>query len=214
MPETISSAQMYEIIVTICDTIEEQQKYLSDLDGEIGDGDHGVNMAKCFREVRKKVDAVADKDCGVILKTIGMHVMNSVGGAMGALYGTMFLKLAAECVGKTEVTLDDLARMFAAAEAGIRTIGKAQVGDKTMLDTIAPAVASLQESVTEKRPLSEALSNFEKAAKEGMESTRDLIAKMGRASRLGERTKGHLDAGAASCYFILRSFSQRGLNEI
>jgi phosphoenolpyruvate---glycerone phosphotransferase subunit DhaL len=208
MPETISSVQMHKIVVSICDTVEEQQQYLSDLDGELGDGDHGVNMAKCFRDVRKKVDAVADKDCGVILKTVGMHVMNSVGGAMGALYGTMFLKLAAECAGKPEVTLDDLTRMFTAAEAGIRTIGKANVGDKTLLDTIAPAVASLQKSAAEKKPLTEALSDFEKAAKEGMESTRPLIAKMGRASRLGERTIGHLDAGAASCYFILRSFAQ------
>lgn len=208
MSETISSTQMHKIIVTICDTIEEQQQYLSDLDGELGDGDHGVNMAKCFREVRKKVDAVADKDCGVILKTVGMYVMNSVGGAMGALYGTMFLKLASESVGKTEVTLEDLARMFTAAETGIRTIGKANVGDKTLLDTVAPAVASLQKAAADKVPLAEALDNFDKAAKEGMESTVPLIAKMGRASRLGERTIGHLDAGATSCYFILHSFAQ------
>jgi dihydroxyacetone kinase-like protein len=165
-------------------------------------------MAKCFRDVRKKAEAVSDKDCGVILKTVGMHVMNSVGGAMGALYGTMFLKLASECTGKTDVTLDDLARMFTNAETGIRAIGKANVGDKTLLDTIAPAVASLNKSAAEKKPLSEALDDFEKAAKEGMESTRPLIAKMGRASRLGERTIGHLDAGATSCYFILRSFAQ------
>jgi len=208
MTDTISSEQMYRIMVSICDTIEEQQQYLSDLDGELGDGDHGVNMAKCFREVRKKVDLVSDKDCGVILKTVGMHVMNSVGGAMGALYGTMFLKLATECTGKTEVDLEYLARMFSAAENGIRTIGKANVGDKTLLDTIAPAVASLQKSVSDNLPFDEAMVEFEKAAKEGMESTRPLIAKMGRASRLGERTIGHLDAGATSCYFILRSFAQ------
>lgn len=208
MTDIISSKQMYQIIVAICDTIEEQQQYLSDLDGELGDGDHGVNMAKCFRDVRKKVDLVADKDCGVILKTVGMHVMNSVGGAMGALYGTMFLKLAEECTGMTEVALDDLARMFTAAENGIRIIGKANVGDKTLLDTIAPAVASLQKSASDKILLDEAMAEFEKAAKEGMESTRPLIAKIGRASRLGERTIGHLDAGATSCYFILRSFAQ------
>jgi dihydroxyacetone kinase-like protein len=208
MTKSISSAQMHKIIVIVCDTIEEQQQYLSDLDGELGDGDHGVNMSKCFREVRNKVDGVADKDCGVILKTVGMHVMNSVGGAMGALYGTMFLKLASECVGKTEVTLEDLTRMFLAAEAGIRTIGKANVGDKTLLDTIAPAVASLQKSVIAKKSLDDAMSDFETAAKEGMESTRPLIAKMGRASRLGERTIGHLDAGSVSCYFILRSFAK------
>lgn len=207
MSEMITSQQMYQIIISICDTIEEQQQYLSDLDGELGDGDHGVNMAKCFREVRKKVEPVADKDCGMILKTVGMHVMNSVGGAMGALYGTMFLKMATECAGRSEVNLADLARMFAAAESGIRTIGKAQVGDKTLLDTIAPAVASLQKSAAENISLKDALDAFDKEAKKGMESTRNLIARMGRASRLGERTIGHLDAGATSCYFILHCFA-------
>ena len=197
---------------SLCDTMEQEKDYLSELDGAIGDGDHGVNMAKCFREVRKKLPESQGKDIGAILKDIGMVVLNSVGGAMGALYGTLFLRLAQEAGGKTEIDISDLVRMFEAAEKGILEIGKANIGDKTLLDTLHPAVRALEKAEQEGKPLPEALSDFEEAAKKGMESTRDLIAKVGRASRLGERTIGHQDAGATSCYFILRAFSE-GLNK-
>jgi phosphoenolpyruvate---glycerone phosphotransferase subunit DhaL len=206
MSDRITAAQMRRIIERMCDSIEEQKDYLSDLDGALGDGDHGVNMAKCFREVRKKLPSNEGKDIGALLKSEGMVVLNSTGGAMGALYGTMFLKWAGEATGKTEIDLSDLVRMFKAAEAGIRTIGKAEVGDKTLLDTLSPAVAALDQAQREGKSLPEALADFEQAARKGMESTRDLLAKMGRASRLGERTIGHLDAGATSCYFLLHAF--------
>jgi phosphoenolpyruvate---glycerone phosphotransferase subunit DhaL len=206
MSDKITAAQMMQIIGRMCDTIEQQKDYLSELDGALGDGDHGVNMAKCFREVRKKLPQNEGKDIGALLKSEGMVVLNSTGGAMGALYGTMFLKWAGEAAGKTEIDLNDLIQMFKAAEAGIRTIGKAEVGDKTLLDTLSPAVAALEKAQQEGRSLPDALANFEQAARQGMESTRDLLARMGRASRLGERTIGHQDAGATSCYFLLRAF--------
>ncbi len=206
MSDTITAAQMMQIIERMCDTIEQQKDYLSELDGALGDGDHGVNMAKCFREVRKKLPENEGKDIGALLKSEGMVVLNSTGGAMGALYGTMFLRLAQESAGKTEIDLGDLVRMFKAAEAGIRTIGKAEVGDKTLLDTLSPAVAALEKAQQEGKSLPAALADFEEAARKGMESTRDLLARIGRASRLGERTLGHQDAGATSCYFLLRAF--------
>lgn len=206
MSDTITAAQMVRIIERMCDAIEQQKDYLSELDGALGDGDHGVNMAKCFREVRKKLPENQDKDVGALLKSEGMVVLNSTGGAMGALYGTMFLRLAQESMGKTEVDLSDLVRMFKAAEAGIRAIGKAEVGDKTLLDTLSPAVAALEKAQREGKSLPTALADFEEAARKGMESTRDLLARIGRASRLGERTLGHQDAGATSCYFLLRAF--------
>ncbi len=212
MMDAIRSAQMLRIVDYMCDSIEEQKEYLSELDGAIGDGDHGVNMAKCFRQVKAKLPDSEGKDVGSILKNTGMVVINSVGGAMGALYGTMFLRLAQEAAGKAEVNLSDMVRMFKAAEKGIRELGKAEVGDKTLLDTIAPAVAALENAEQEGKSLPDALADFEQAAQRGMESTRDLMAKVGRASRLGERTIGHQDAGATSCYFILRAFS-RGLGE-
>lgn len=211
MISKVTASRLLAVIEDICDTIEEQKDYLSELDGAIGDGDHGVNMAKCFREIRKRLPESQGQDAGSILKNVGMMVLNSVGGAMGALYGTLFLRLAQQASGKTELELSDLVAMFQAAEKGVREIGKAEVGDKTMLDTLAPAVRALEQAAQADRSLTEALADFEAAARRGMESTRDLVAKVGRSSRLGERTLGHQDAGATSCYFILRAFA-RGLN--
>ena len=209
MTDTISSDQMLHAFEEICDTIEREKDYLSELDGAIGDGDHGVNMAKCFREVKKKLPEIQEKDFEGIIKAVGMVVLNSVGGAMGALYGTFFLRLAQASAGKTELTLADLADMFQSAEKGILEIGKAKTGDKTLLDTLSPAVRALEKAADEDRSLENALREFETTAKAGMEATKDMIAKMGRASRLGERTLGHQDAGATSCYLILRSMARR-----
>lgn len=161
-------------------------------------------MAKCFRLVKAKLSETPGEEFETILKNIGMVVLNSVGGAMGALYGTFFLRMSQASAKKDEIELGDLVEMLQAAEKGILDIGKANIGDKTLLDTLAPAVRSLERDHEAGTSLEEALFNFEQAAKTGMESTTDLVAKMGRASRLGERTRGHQDAGATSCYLILR----------
>jgi len=207
MADTISTPRMQKALEAMCDTIETEKDYLSELDGAIGDGDHGVNMAKCFREVKKKLAESTAADMNILFNDVGMVVLNSVGGAMGALYGTFFLKMAQESAGKSELGLGDLVRMFQTAEQGILDIGKASLGDKTLLDTLAPAVRALEQSANAGQSLAEAMENFEQAAQKGMESTKDMLAKMGRASRLGERTIGHQDAGATSCYFILRSLA-------
>ena len=203
MPEAITTSQMLKALKNKCHTIENHKDYLSELDGAIGDGDHGVNMVKCFWQVKKKLAASTAEDIGALFKDVGMVVLNSVGGAMGALYGTFFLKLAQASAGKSEVNLKDLVEMLQTAEKGILDIGKASPGDKTLIDTLSPAVRALEAAEKEGKPLPQALADFEKAAKQGMESTQDMRAKMGRASRLGERTIGHQDAGATSCYFIL-----------
>ena len=197
---------MIKIIDSMADTMEHEMDYLSDLDGAIGDGDHGVNMAKCFREVKKKLPENEGKDIGTILKNIGMVILNSVGGAMGALYGTLFLKASKEVMGKTEIQLEDLIKIFEAGEKGIQEMGKAQLGDKTLLDTIDPAVKALREAQAQGKSLDDALADFSEAARKGAESTKGMISKIGRSSRLGERTIGHQDAGATSCYFILNAF--------
>jgi dihydroxyacetone kinase-like protein len=207
MTETITTPQMLRALESMCDTIEDEKEYLSELDGAIGDGDHGVNMAKCFREVKKKLAESSAEDIGALFKEVGMVVLNSVGGAMGALYGTFFLKLSQESVGKAEVNLSDLVAIFQTGEQGILDIGKANLGDKTLIDTLSPAVRAIEAAKKEGKTLAAALADFEQAAKQGMESTKDMLAKMGRASRLGERTIGHQDAGATSCYFILRSLA-------
>jgi len=208
MSETITATQLHKAMIGLCDTIEEQKDYLSELDGAIGDGDHGVNMAKCFRGVKKNLQALEVSDVHSVLICVGMEVMNSVGGAMGALYGTFFLKMAANATGKNSVNLTELSSMLSVALDGVLTIGKAKVGDKTLVDTLTPAVAAICKASENGKSLGDGLSDFETAAKAGMESTKDLIAKMGRASRLGERTIGHQDAGATSCFFILQSLAK------
>lgn len=212
MADKISTAQLHKAMGEMCDTIETEKDYLSELDGAIGDGDHGVNMAKCFREVKNKLSESNAADMNALFNEVGMVVLNSVGGAMGALYGTFFLKMAQESTGKSELGLDDLVHMFQTAEQGILDIGKASLGDKTLLDTLSPAVRSLEHSQKAGQSLAEAMANFVMAAQKGMESTTDMLAKMGRASRLGERTIGHQDAGATSCYFILRSLASAVAN--
>jgi len=207
MTDTITTPQMLQALNTMCDIIEDEKEYLSELDGAIGDGDHGVNMAKCFREVKKKLAESSAEDVGTLLKDVGMVVLNSVGGAMGALYGTFFLKLSQASAGKKKVNLSDLVVMFQTGEQGILDIGKANLGDKTLIDTLSPAVRAIETAEKEGKKLAGALADFEQAAKRGMESTREMQAKMGRASRLGERTIGHQDAGATSCYFVLRSLA-------
>jgi dihydroxyacetone kinase-like protein len=198
---------MLQALNNMCDTIENEKEHLSELDGAIGDGDHGVNMAKCFRLVKKKLAESSAEDIGTLFKDVGMVVLNSVGGAMGALYGTFFLKLSQESAGKRDLNLSDLVAMLQTGERGILEIGKAQIGDKTLIDTLSPAVRAIEAAANEGKELSGALADFELAAKQGMESTREMVAKIGRASRLGERTVGHQDAGATSCYFILRSLA-------
>ena len=212
MTDTINVPQMLQALRSMCDTIEKEKEYLSELDGAIGDGDHGVNMAKCFREVKKKLAESSAEDIGTLFKDMGMVVLNSVGGAMGALYGTFFLKLSQASAGKSAVNLGDLVAMFQTGEQGILDIGKANPGDKTLLDTLSPAVRALEAAAKEDKPLAGALADFEQAAQQGMASTKDMLAKMGRASRLGERTIGHQDAGATSCYFILRSLASAVAN--
>ena len=207
MTDTITTPQMLRALVSMCDTIENEKEYLSELDGAIGDGDHGVNMAKCFREVKKKLEDNSAEDVGALFKDVGMVVLNSVGGAMGALYGTFFLKLSQVSAAKREVAIGDLVEMFQTGEQGILDIGKAKLGDKTLLDTLSPAVRAIEAAEKEGKSLTASLTDFEQAAKQGMESTKVMLAKMGRASRLGERTIGHQDAGATSCYFILRSLA-------
>ena len=207
MTSAITAKQIHSALLKLCDTIEEEKEYLSEVDGAIGDGDHGVNMAKCFRGVKAILLKIEAEDVGAVLGLVGMEVMNSVGGAMGALYGTLFLKLSSKSTGKSEVNLQDLSIMFNEALAGILTIGKAKVGDKTLVDTLSPAVEALAQAASQNQPFETAMLTFETAAKTGMASTKALLAKMGRASRLGERTIGHIDAGATSCYFILRAFA-------
>jgi len=204
--ETVNSQTIKKIIAEIAETMREQKGYLSDLDAAIGDGDHGVSMVRGFNEVESRLSDVQDNRIGPILKNVGMALTSTIGGATGPLFGSIFLK-AGQAIGEKEtINLDDLAQMFQASLNGVIGLGKAQVGEKTLVDALSPAVESLKNSVRQKKSLVAALEDAVSESKKGAESTRDMPAGKGRATYLGERAVGHIDSGAMSVYFIFKSF--------
>jgi dihydroxyacetone kinase-like protein len=171
------------------------------LDTAIGDGDHGTNMDRGMRKAVEKLDGTAGEDIGALLKAVGMALVSSVGGAAGPLYGTLFLQMGMASAGREEL---DLAGWTAALEAGVKgvqTRGKAEPGDKTMVDALVPALEALR--AAEGSGLTDALRRSADAAEEGMRATIPLEARRGRASYLGPRSVGHQDPGATSTQLLL-----------
>ena len=185
--------------------MNENKAYLTQLDSPIGDADHGINMDRGFRKVLEKLPTVADKDIGNILKTTGMTLISSVGGASGPLYGTFFMRGGMAVDAKEELTGEDLATMLQAGFEGIVQRGRAQVGDKTMVDAWTPALKALADSVAAGNNIQTALQASVDAAEQGMKDTIPLQARKGRASYLGERSIGHQDPGATSSYLMLKA---------
>lgn len=192
---------LIELIKNIAKKIEEEKQFLTDLDSEIADGDHGINMARGFEAVEAKLDTVKDKDCGTILKTVGMTLVSTVGGAAGPLYGTAFMKSGMVLAGKEELNGEDFIKSMEAAIEGVKQRGKSDKGEKTMLDSMIPAYDAFKENVDKgtKEAMKEALD----AAKEGIEYTKTIIATKGRAAYIGERSIGHQDPGATSFTYML-----------
>ena len=193
----------------IADVINENSTYLTELDAAIGDADHGANMNRGFKAVMNKLPEISDKDIGTIFKTVGMTLISTVGGAGGPLYGTFFLQAGMKTAGKMELNLTDWTDALEAALNGVVMRGKAELGDKTMVDALTPAVAALQQAIPEGQPISKALELSAEAARKGMEGTIPLVARKGRASYLGERSAGHQDPGATSSFLILQAAADR-----
>lgn len=202
---TISRDDVLQWIKASAAVLAENKEYLVRLDSAIGDADHGANMDRGFRAIMGKLPDMADKDIGTILKTAGMTLVSTVGGAGGPLYGTFYLQAGMKSAGKQELGPQDWVEALQAAVDGVKMRGKAQLGDKTMIDALDPALAALKQSVDAGQPLSEALQASASAAEQGMKDTIPLVAKKGRASYLGERSAGHQDPGATSSYLILRA---------
>ena len=196
----VNSAELIEIINLIAHDIQKNRDFLTELDSAIGDADHGINMSKGFKAVTEKISTMADKDCGSILKTVGMTLVSTVGGASGPLYGTAFMRAGQAIGSKTELGFEDLLVTLEAALEGIKMRGKAVKGEKTIVDALEPAVEALKSSPTIDINLME---EAVKAAEAGVEYTKGIIAKKGRASYLGERSIGHQDPGATSCHIML-----------
>jgi phosphoenolpyruvate---glycerone phosphotransferase subunit DhaL len=195
------------IVERMIAVIRENRAYLSEIDGAIADGDHGVNMDKGFGLVAKEIDG-KQMSMSDALKTLGRTLVMEIGGSMGPLYGSMFRQMARASRDAAEVTAQTLAAMLEAASEAVRELGDAKPGDKTMVDTLAPAVTAAREAADAGADLSAAVDAMIAAAERGWKSTEDMVAKIGRSARLGERSRGTLDAGATSCYLLLKSMGE------
>ncbi|QIZ73162.1 dihydroxyacetone kinase subunit DhaL [Oxynema aestuarii] len=204
MEEKVSQTQIVDWFEKIAETIEENKDYLTELDAAIGDADHGINMDRGFKKAIAQLLQNRNSDIGTLLKTIAMTLISSVGGASGPLYGTLFLRASSAVAGKQDLTAQDLANLLQAGKDGVIQRGKANLGDKTMLDALSPAVETYTTAIDQNRSLVDALREAVLATEEGMKNTIPLVAKKGRASYLGERSAGHQDPGATSTYLILR----------
>lgn len=205
---SITVADLKSWMGRFADVVAENRAYLSQLDAAIGDGDHGANMDRGMRKAVEKLDALGDADIGVVLKTVGMALVSTVGGAAGPLYGTLFLQMAAASGDRAEL---DLAGWTSALESGVKGLqarGKAQPNDKTMVDALLPAVEALHATGSAQAGLGEALQRSADAAEQGMKATIELEARKGRASYLGPRSVGHQDPGATSTHLLLRSAAE------
>ncbi len=196
------ATKVYECLAKIGEKIIENKDFLTDLDREIGDADHGVNMARGFAAVAEKVPE-DEADIGAALKKTGMTLLSTVGGASGPLYGTAYMEAGKAFAGKTEMTAEDLKNAMELAIAGIQKRGKAEKGEKTMLDALIPAYDAFCESVNSGADISDAMDAACKAAADGVEYTKTIAATKGRASYLGERSIGHQDPGATSLTMTL-----------
>ena len=183
------------LILQAADEIIANKDYLTDLDRSIGDADHGVNMAKGFGFTKEALEADFD-DYKTLFNKVATTLLSKVGGASGPLYGSFFMKFAASLKDVEDLTRDELNKAFTAGLEGVKQRGKAEVGDKTMVDVLEPVAEALNAG--------KSFDDVIKIAEESMEKTKDIKAKKGRASYVGERSIGHIDPGAASSYILIK----------
>ena len=203
----ITTEDMVRWIQRVAMVLHENREYLTQLDSPIGDADHGINMDRGFKAVINKLPTVANMDIGSILKTVGTTLVSTVGGASGPLYGTAFLRAGMATSGKNELYEADVVHMLEAAVEGVKARGKAQPGEKTMVDALTPALAAMKEAEQQNGDLAQMLRRGSDAAEAGMKATIPMLATKGRASYLGERSIGHQDPGATSSWLMLKALA-------
>ncbi|WP_311062408.1 dihydroxyacetone kinase subunit DhaL [Thermoanaerobacterium sp. CMT5567-10] len=204
----LTTNDVLNIISNISEVIEANKQYLTDLDAAIGDADHGINLDRGFKAVKEKMPQFSDKDIGTILKNVGMVLVSTVGGASGPLYGTFFMRMGNAVSGKSTIDDNEIVAMFEAGLSGIKERGKAQAGDKTMIDAIEPALNELKKSLEDGLKFNEALNIAVNASYNGVEMTKKIAARRGRASYLGDRSIGHQDPGATSAYLMIKTAAE------
>jgi phosphoenolpyruvate---glycerone phosphotransferase subunit DhaL len=205
---TVQYAQALGWVKVFSSTVAENREYLTKLDAAIGDADHGTNMDRGMNAVLAKLDGLEGEDIGALLKTVGMTLVSTVGGAGGPLYGTLFLQMGVATAGKSELEPEDWAAALDAAVQGVQMRGKAEPGDKTMVDALIPARDGFAAALAEGASFEDALRRSAQAAEEGMQATIPLVAKKGRASYLGERSAGHQDPGATSSHMLVKTAAE------
>lgn len=194
------------IIRNVIIAIKENKDYLTRVDGEIGDGDHGINMNKGFTMAGEQINESHNfSDAANILSQV---LMMEIGGSMGPLYGTFFKKFLRETKDHEKITGEVFLNMLESALKGVKEMGQAEVGDKTMIDTLSPAVTGFRDALEMNLSFEDSLNKCTQAGEAGRDSTKEMIARIGRSARLGERSRGVLDAGAVSCYIILESLTK------
>ena len=193
------------VVDKLITAIQTNKEYLSDIDGLIGDGDHGINMNKGFTMCQERLED--GMNMTEALKTLSRVLMMEIGGSMGPLYGTLFNKMSRASKGEEMITREVFGKMLTDARVGVSELGNAKVGDKTLMDVLIPADEAYQAAVAADKDFKGCLEDMKAAAEKGWQSTKDLVAKIGRASRLGERSRGVLDAGATSCNLILQTMA-------
>ncbi len=201
----IGYPEVEEWIRTFAARIAESREYLTELDSAVGDADHGINMDRGMKAVLGKLDGAEPTDPAKLLSTVGMTLISTVGGASGPLYGTLFMQMGKALAGAPEVTADKWADALDAGVAGVQKLGKAELGEKTMIDALVPARDALRAAAGEGASIGQAASRSADAAEQGMAATIPLVATKGRASYLGERSAGHQDPGATSSHLLLRA---------
>ena len=203
----LSAEDWKRIFLSIAERIESKKDEFSALDRAVGDGDHGVTMSLGWQAIVQKLDAYNGDDCGAMCKEMAMSFLNAVGSSVGPLYATAFLRGGAVLQGKSQLGDEDIVQFWQAAVNGIQERGKAKIGDKTMMDMWLPAIDALKQARAEGKGIVESFEAAVRAGEKGMQSTADLVSRLGRSSRLGERSVGHIDPGAASAYTILSAFT-------
>jgi dihydroxyacetone kinase-like protein len=206
--QSIRIADAGYVVRDLIAVIRENRDYLSEIDAAIGDGDHGINMSKGFSQCAERLDRDGQGDLAQALDALTESLMEGIGGSMGPLYGSFFMAFAETLKGHESLDAPLFGKALRQGLESVQDIGEAKVGDKTLIDTLQPAADAFDAAVAKGDDFAAALEAMSSAAEQGKDSTQDMQARIGRAARLGERSIGVIDAGATSCFLILRSMAQ------
>lgn len=208
--DSFSNRDGKALVFAMIEVIQQNKAYLSEIDGTIGDGDHGINMSKGFTLCKKELEG-KDSSLSDALCILGDVLFNEIGGSMGPIYGTLFSEMGEAIKDAKQIDKAVFGVMLHAGENGLREVVNAKKGDKTLIDALAPGVEAYDAALGRGDGFAQALACMKAAAELGRDATKDMVAKLGRASRLGERSRGVLDAGATSCALLLGAIANRAV---